>query len=94
MPTTINGNGSGDVGALMERVLYEVKRVVVGQDRFLERVLVAMLAQGHLLVEGVPGLAKTLTVKTLAQTLRVQPKTMQNNKLCNSSAQVAQFYPE
>ncbi|MEI6025717.1 MAG: MoxR family ATPase [Betaproteobacteria bacterium] len=55
---------------LMERVLYEVKRVVVGQDRFLERVLIAMLAQGHLLVEGVPGLAKTLTVKTLARTFR------------------------
>ncbi len=52
---------------LMESVLYEVKRVVVGQDRFLERVLVALLAQGHLLVEGVPGLAKTLTVKTLAR---------------------------
>ncbi|MFM8769531.1 MAG: AAA family ATPase, partial [Rubrivivax sp.] len=56
--------------ALMERILYEVKRVVVGQDRFLERVLIAMLAQGHLLVEGVPGLAKTLTVKTLARTVR------------------------
>ena len=42
---------------LMERMLYEVKRVVVGQDRFLERVLIAMLAQGHLVVEGVPGLA-------------------------------------
>jgi MoxR-like ATPase len=55
---------------LMERVLYEVKRVVVGQDRFLERVLVAMLSQGHLLVEGVPGLAKTLTVKTLARVVR------------------------
>ncbi|MGL1832222.1 AAA family ATPase [Rhodocyclaceae bacterium SMB388] len=54
----------------MERVLYEVKKVVVGQDHFLERVLVAVLAQGHLLVEGVPGLAKTLTVKTLAQTIR------------------------
>ena len=51
----------------MERILYEVKQVVVGQDHFLERVLVAILAQGHLLVEGVPGLAKTLTVKTLAQ---------------------------
>ncbi|NML14988.1 MoxR family ATPase [Azohydromonas sp. G-1-1-14] len=61
----------------MERVLYEVKRVVVGQDRFLERVLVAMLSQGHLLVEGVPGLAKTLTVKTLAQTLRGQFKRIQ-----------------
>ena len=58
------------VTSLMERILYEVKRVVVGQDHFLERVLVAVLAQGHLLVEGVPGLAKTLTVKTLAQTVR------------------------
>ncbi|MBV9362447.1 MAG: AAA family ATPase, partial [Betaproteobacteria bacterium] len=54
----------------MERVLYEVKKTVVGQDHFLERVLVAMLANGHLLVEGVPGLAKTLTVKTLAATIR------------------------
>jgi MoxR-like ATPase len=54
---------------LMEQVLYEVKRIVVGQDHFLERVLVALLARGHLLVEGVPGLAKTLTVNTLAQTI-------------------------
>ena len=54
---------------LKERLLYEVKRVVVGQDRFLERVMVAQLAQGHLLVEGVPGLAKTLTVRTLAAAL-------------------------
>jgi MoxR-like ATPase len=53
----------------MERVLYEVKKIVVGQDHFLERVMVAILAQGHLLVEGVPGLAKTLTVKTLARTI-------------------------
>jgi MoxR-like ATPase len=60
----------GDVSSLMERILYEVKRVIVGQDHFLERVLVAILAQGHLLVEGVPGLAKTLTVKTLARTIR------------------------
>lgn len=63
--------------ALMERLLYEVKRVVVGQDRFLERVLVALLAQGHLLVEGVPGLAKTLTVKTLARTVRGSFKRIQ-----------------
>jgi len=56
--------------SLPERVLYDVKKVVVGQDHFLERVLVAILAQGHLLVEGVPGLAKTLTVKTLARTVR------------------------
>ena len=62
---------------LMEQVLYEVKRVVVGQDRFLERVMVAMLAQGHLLVEGVPGLAKTLTVKTLASVLQGQFKRIQ-----------------
>ena len=62
---------------LMEQILYEVKRVVVGQDRFLERVMVAILAQGHLLVEGVPGLAKTLTVKTLADTVRGQFKRIQ-----------------
>jgi MoxR-like ATPase len=59
-----------EVASLMERILYEVKKTVVGQDHFLERVLVATLAQGHLLVEGVPGLAKTLTVKTLAATVR------------------------
>src|SRR4249920_2275887 len=58
------------IPSLMERILYEVKKIVVGQDHFLERVLVAILAQGHLLVEGVPGLAKTLTVKTLARTVR------------------------
>ena len=62
---------------LMEQILYEVKRVVVGQDRFLERVMIAMLAQGHLLVEGVPGLAKTLTIKTLANTVRGQFKRIQ-----------------
>ncbi len=59
-----------EIAELMERILYEVKKVVVGQDRFLERVMVAIIAQGHLLVEGVPGLAKTLTVKTLARTVR------------------------
>jgi MoxR-like ATPase len=61
----------------MDRILYEVKKVIVGQDRFLERVLVAVLAQGHLLVEGVPGLAKTLTVKTLARTIRGSFKRIQ-----------------
>ena len=61
----------------MERILYEVKRVVVGQDRFLERVMVATLAGGHLLVEGVPGLAKTLTVKTLAEVIRGEFKRIQ-----------------
>ena len=68
---------SAAVAELMQRILYEVKRVVVGQDHFLERVLVAMLAQGHLLVEGVPGLAKTLTVKTLARTMRGTFKRIQ-----------------
>ncbi len=58
------------IATQMERILYEVKKIVVGQDHFLERVMVAILAQGHLLVEGVPGLAKTLTVKTLANTIR------------------------
>ncbi len=68
---------SADTAQLMEQILYEVKRVVVGQDRFLERVMVAMLAQGHLLVEGVPGLAKTLTIKTLAETVQGQFKRIQ-----------------
>ncbi len=61
---------SAGVSSLMEHILYEVKKIVVGQDHFLERVLVALLAQGHLLVEGVPGLAKTLTVNTLARTIQ------------------------
>jgi MoxR-like ATPase len=66
-----------ETGELMQRVLYEVKRIVVGQDHFLERVLVAILSQGHLLVEGVPGLAKTLTVNTLAKTMRGTFKRIQ-----------------
>jgi MoxR-like ATPase len=53
----------------LETALFEMKRVIVGQDAMLERVFVALLAGGHLLIEGVPGLAKTLTVKTLADTL-------------------------
>jgi MoxR-like ATPase len=53
----------------LEEALYEIKRVIVGQDPMLERLLVALLAGGHVLLEGVPGLAKTLTVKTLAQVL-------------------------
>ena len=64
------GGRAAEASHLTERLLYEVKKVVVGQDHFLERVLVAILAQGHLLVEGVPGLAKTLTIKTLARTVR------------------------
>src|SRR5688572_26273849 len=55
--------------AALEDALHEVKRVIVGQDGMLERLVVALLAGGHVLLEGVPGLAKTLTVKTLAQVL-------------------------
>ncbi|MEI7428418.1 MAG: AAA family ATPase, partial [Betaproteobacteria bacterium] len=54
----------------MQSILYEVKRVVVGQDTFLERVLIGILAGGHILIEGVPGLAKTLTVNTLAKVVQ------------------------
>ncbi|MDP4590845.1 MAG: AAA family ATPase [Burkholderiaceae bacterium] len=61
----------------MESVLYEVKKIVVGQDAFLERILIAMLARGHLLIEGVPGLAKTLTVNTLAQVVQGRFKRIQ-----------------
>jgi MoxR-like ATPase len=55
--------------ASLEQVLYQVKRVIVGQDTLLERMVVALLARGHLLVEGVPGLAKTMAVKTLAEAI-------------------------
>ncbi|MEU4621320.1 MoxR family ATPase [Actinoplanes sp. NPDC023801] len=51
----------------IEKVLYEVKKTIVGQDNLLERLIVALLARGHILVEGVPGLAKTLAVKSLAE---------------------------
>src|SRR5438445_54407 len=53
----------------LEQALFEIRRVIAGQDEMLERVLVCLLAQGHLLIEGVPGLAKTLTIKTTAAVL-------------------------
>jgi MoxR-like ATPase len=53
----------------LNQALYEIRRVIAGQDAMLERVLVCLLAQGHLLIEGVPGLAKTLTIKTTAAVL-------------------------
>ncbi len=62
---------------LMEQVIYEVKKVIVGQDHLLERLAVALLAHGHLLVEGVPGLAKTLAIKTLAQAMSSKFKRIQ-----------------
>src|SRR5689334_17924407 len=56
-------------GTKLEQALFEIRRVIAGQEEMLERVLVCLLAGGHVLIEGVPGLAKTLTVKTLAQVL-------------------------
>jgi MoxR-like ATPase len=73
--TTTTANGSdfaaevADAGARLNQVLVELRRVIVGQERVLERVLVALLTDGHCLLEGVPGLGKTLTVSTLARTL-------------------------
>jgi MoxR-like ATPase len=64
-------------GKPMERVLYEVKKVIVGQDLLLERLVVALLARGHILVEGVPGLAKTMAVKTLAEAIGGEFKRIQ-----------------
>src|SRR5262245_32425843 len=55
--------------ARLEEALVEIKRVIAGQDEMLERVLVCLVAGGHLLIEGVPGLAKTLTIKTTAAVL-------------------------
>ena len=61
-------NGT-EQAAAMERLLYEVKKVIVGQDHLLELLIVALLARGHVLVEGVPGLAKTMAIKTLAEAI-------------------------
>src|SRR5512138_698128 len=63
--STAPGASAGPI----EKVLYEVKKTIVGQDNLLERLVVALLARGHVLVEGVPGLAKTLAVKSLAQAI-------------------------
>ena len=58
-----------DVSGKLEQALFEIRRVIAGQEGMLERVLVCLLARGHLLIEGVPGLAKTLTIKTTAAVL-------------------------
>jgi MoxR-like ATPase len=60
---------AGEMSDRLEQALFEIRRVIAGQDQMLERVLVCLLAQGHLLIEGVPGLAKTLTIKTTAGVL-------------------------
>ncbi len=63
--------GSSETAAhtQLETALFEIKRVIVGQEGMLERVFIALLAGGHLLLEGVPGLAKTLTISTVAKVL-------------------------
>jgi MoxR-like ATPase len=61
----------------MEHVVYQVKKFIVGQDELLERLIVALLARGHVLVEGVPGLAKTMAIKTLARTIGGQFQRIQ-----------------
>jgi MoxR-like ATPase len=67
LPTLHAGEGdTTEPSAALESALFEIRRVVAGQDHLLERVLVSLLAGGHLLIEGVPGLAKTLTVRTVA----------------------------
>ena len=68
---------SRERAAPMERLLYEVKKVIVGQDHLLERLIVALLARGHILVEGVPGLAKTMAIKTLAEAIGGEFKRIQ-----------------
>jgi len=73
----MNQRMSPDTGLPMERVLYEVKKVIVGQDHLLERLVVALLARGHILVEGVPGLAKTMAIKTLAESIGGEFKRIQ-----------------
>ncbi|MCS6848935.1 MAG: MoxR family ATPase [Anaerolineae bacterium] len=65
----MDSNRTAEPRTTIERLLYEVKKVIVGQDHLLERLAVALLARGHILVEGVPGLAKTMTIKTLAEAI-------------------------
>ncbi|GIV68225.1 AAA family ATPase [Caldilinea sp.] len=67
----------GKKNLLIEQLLYEVKKIIVGQDHLLERLIVALLARGHILVEGVPGLAKTMAIKTLAQAIGGEFKRIQ-----------------
>ncbi len=76
-PTETNGDQKPEGARLMEQVLFEVKKIIVGQDHLLERLLVALLARGHILVEGVPGLAKTMAIKTLAESIGGEFKRIQ-----------------
>jgi MoxR-like ATPase len=73
----VNAGSNSGPEAKFEALLYHVKRVIVGQDDLLEKMVVALVAGGHLLVEGVPGLAKTLAVKTFADALGVEFQRIQ-----------------
>ena len=68
-PSDVSVPSPSEVRERLEQALFEIRRVIAGQDAMLERVLVCLLAHGHLLIEGVPGLAKTLTIKTTAGVL-------------------------
>jgi len=77
-PTTLPEPPSVEREALaLRQVEAEIRKVIVGQDYLIERLLVGLLARGHMLIEGVPGLAKTLAVKTLARTLAIEWKRIQ-----------------
>ncbi|WP_027482756.1 AAA family ATPase [Deinococcus pimensis] len=68
-PGPLNPQVVTDASARLRTLLFEVKKVIVGQDLMLERLLVALLARGHVLIEGVPGLAKTLAIRTVADAI-------------------------
>lgn len=77
MTTVEHDAGLAEPASPIEQVLFEIKKVIVGQEYLLERLLVALLSRGHILVEGVPGLAKTLAIKTVAETIGGQFKRIQ-----------------
>lgn len=77
MNTPLSDKQVKEAHQLLEKALYELKRVIVGQDHLLERLLIAVICKGHVLVEGAPGLAKTLALKTLAQVMQLDFKRIQ-----------------
>ena len=76
-PPPANSGGLQSEVHTLERAIFEVKRIIVGQDVLVERMLVGLLAKGHVLLEGVPGVAKTLIVKALASALDLAFKRVQ-----------------
>jgi MoxR-like ATPase len=76
-PAPLNPKAVMDASAQLRTLMFEVKRVIVGQDLMLERLIVALLARGHILIEGVPGLAKTLAIKSTADAIGASFKRIQ-----------------